>query len=638
MHPTGHRTSSADQLFRALVAHSLGGSPLAPSPPPFQDPGSPAADDLLLQGGAMLGGVHLVSLIGVGAMGRVYLGHHKTLDIEVAVKVMRPGERAQAERFINEARLAARTQHANIVRTLHAGYEGGRMFLVQEYVAGINLKQLLRQSGPLPWKQSVHFAVQAARGLGAAHQAGIVHRDIKPSNLLITPHSTLKIVDLGLAGHAAQGQEWIGAAGILGTPAYMAPEQARDVRKAGPRADVYALGITLFHMLSGNVPFERTSNTNLLLAHIHEPVPDIRATVDGLPPPLVALLERMLAKDPSSRPADGYELERELEQIAQSAGRQAATGRPPRPVQGFALGLFRRRPGLLAAAGFGTLVLAALALALSRPGSNPPADGRSRHPAGSAAPKDELPRPLMGARPAGGGADSGLAGQVPAAPGGDADDPWQTPEQALVVHCADVPADVVVAVHMTMIASGLPVIDRDLRLSSKPEGGPAAGLREPDAGRQAGAPGGRQDRQPAAGVALDIAAIGQRIEVRAALIGSGELAFDELVEPTQAAAATARAIAAGTALLPERGWLLAHGGQEHLITLGSRHGAHVGDRFAVLGGDALHPGAVLGYATVTSCARVDARVRLEVPGQALRLPGLVYRMSPLAAPPPGPGN
>ncbi len=630
MHPQGQRKTAADRLFGALIAQATPAAPTEPTPP-----SSPAIrvpdDELLTEGGATLGGVHLLSLIGEGAMGRVYLGHHQTLDIEVAVKVMRQGKRAQAERFVNEARLAARTQHANIVRTLHAGYEGGRLFLVQEYVAGINLKQLLRRSGALPWTQAVHFALQAARGLGAAHEAGIIHRDIKPSNLLITPHSTLKIVDLGLACTTLQGQEWIGAASILGTPAYMAPEQARDFRKAGPRADVYALGITLYHMLSGDVPFKRASHTNMLLAHIHEPVPDISSAVGGLPAPLVILLERMLAKDPSTRPADGDELVRELEQFSQpsghSSGQRTATSPLRRPAPAFPRGLTRREAVIAVASGAGTLAALLLALLLTRPG------WLLQSPAGDHAAPGAPQRLAAGALPDAGGQDGGSRGRdaAPADERGPGE-PWQTPVRALVVHCGQLPADAIVAVHATMIASGLPVFDRDLLPELQRELGPLAG-------QPADAPAIPGVR-PAAGLLdISVAAVGPRIDVRAALIGSGELAFDEIVEPSQAAAAVARAISAGTALLPERGWLLAHADGAFSITLGSRHGAQVGDRFAVQDGDEEHPGALVGFATITAVARDDASVQLEARSQALRPPALATRQ-PLraAAPPPGPGS
>jgi hypothetical protein len=629
MHPSGHRRTAADRLFSVLTAHATPAAPLEQTPPSSPLVRAPD-DDLLTEGGATLGGVHLLSLIGEGAMGRVYLGHHQTLDIEVAVKVMRQGKRPQAERFVNEARLAARTQHANIVRTLHAGYEGSRLFLVQEYVAGINLKQLLRRSGPLPWTQAVHFAMQAARGLGAAHEAGIIHRDIKPSNLLITPHSTLKIVDLGLACTALQGQEWIGAASILGTPAYMAPEQARDFRKAGPRADVYALGITLYHMLSGNVPFKRASHTSMLLAHIHEPIPDIRTAVGSLPPPLVLLLERMLAKDPSTRPADGDELVRELEQISQSSGHSSGqrSATPPLryPVAAFPHGLLRRKAVVAAAAGVGALAVLMLALSLTRPG------WLRQPPAGDLAAQGDAQRLAAGALAEGRGRDRGSRGGEPAL----ADDrgpgePWQTPERALVVHCVDVPADIVVAVHAAMIASGLPVIDRDLIPALQPAW-------HPQAGSQDEALPAIPDARLAEGLALDLATIGQRVEVRAALFGSGEIASDELVEPSQAAAAVARAIAAGTALMPERGWLLAHADREFSISLGSRHGAHVGDRFAVRGGDAQHPGEVVGFATITACDHDDARVQLETPRQAVHAPALVSRLAQPTAAPSGAGS
>ncbi|MBA3710769.1 MAG: serine/threonine protein kinase, partial [Planctomycetes bacterium] len=272
-----------------------------------------------------LGGVRLLSVIGTGGMGQVYLGHHLTLNIEVAVKVIKDGL-SSAKRFQREAELSARVIHENVVRVYHAGVENESLFLVQEFIDGRNLKQVLRDDGRLPWRRALDIALQAARGLAAAHAAGIVHRDVKPSNLMITARGGVKVTDLGLARHLFQELDDTQTGAVLGTPAYMAPEQAKDSRSADQRCDVYSLGVTLFQMLAGEVPFAKVGHTSMLLAHIHDPVPDIRARVADLPEGVARLVHSMLAKAPERRPADGGAVVDLLERLRASDG--AATGAP----------------------------------------------------------------------------------------------------------------------------------------------------------------------------------------------------------------------------------------------------------------------------------------------------------------------
>ena len=557
-------------------------------------------DSLLRAGPVVLGGVRILSLIGSGGMGRVYLGHHDTLDIEVAVKVMRTGGlAADAERFINEARLAARIQHDHIVRTLHAGNEQDRLYLVLEYVPGINLKQLLAQSGALPWRQAVALALQAARGLAAAHHAGIVHRDIKPSNLLITPQGTLKIVDLGLALDAFSHDESTHTTGVLGTPAYMAPEQARDSRKAGPRADVYALGVTLYHMLSGEMPFKRSSHTNMLLAHIQEPVPDIRTKVAGLPGNLVLLLERMLAKDPARRPADG-------EAAATELGRLIGL-----ETSGSSMASIGMRPGLgttqLVAIGMFVVALMTASVIASRSWWLPHIPGEP--PAGAPRSAVQPPAPAAGA----------AAAPAPA----QAAEAWQTPHRAVFTLGAALPPAVEASVQAALVGSGLPVIERrqlgaltgeqDLILQNRVD--PQTALR---IGRLIGGH-----------LALFLAAIADRIELRAVVVETGELVKAALVPPEQIGAAVTQAEQASTATLPARGLLVDDQHQGRLITLGRQHGVAVDDRFEILSGTADQPGGVVGTAVVTTVRADSATVRLEPQDlSAVALPALVRRLAP----------
>ncbi len=570
----------ADRLLQHLLAHGPGfAADGAVARTRSADVERAAVDDPLLASGPMfLGGVRLLALIGAGGMGRVYLGHHETLDIDVAVKVMREGGLADDDRFINEARLAARIQHQNIVRMLHAGREGKRLYLVQELVAGVDLKRLLERSGALPWRQAVGFALQVARGLAAAHQEGIVHRDIKPSNLLITPQGTLKIADLGLA-HDALGEDGSTETnGILGTPAYMAPEQARDFRKAGPRADVYALGVTLYQMLGGETPFRKSSHTNMLLAHIQEPVPDIRLKVGGLPGSLVTLLQRMLAKDPASRPADGEELALALARVLDEG-----SGSTLRTAFGLRL---RDRVGagasLVVGVSLALLAAVTIGVLLSRSWWLTPRGGEPTTPAPLAA----------------------VAASAPALMPSAVASTWQTPPRAVFVLGDALPPEAEVAVQGALLKCGLPVIERrrldalveEQELIRQQRVDPASAMR---VGRLVGGH-----------LAVFVSRQDQRFEVRAVVIETGELASDDLADAARLGEAVASAVAAGAAIMPARGVLEAPTAETARISLGAEHGVRVGDRFEVLGvGD--HAAAVPGVALVTGVQGASAQVRLE---------------------------
>jgi hypothetical protein len=601
MNRVSQPTLPADNLLIRLLASSVERVESERSRAPQIDPEveSRSDDDSLLRGGpVLLGGVRILSLIGVGGMGRVYLGHHDTLDIEVAVKIMRTGGHADAERFVNEARLAARIQHDHIVRTLHAGSENERLYLVLEYVPGINLKQLLAQAGALPWRQAVALALQAARGLAAAHHAGIVHRDIKPSNLLITPQGTLKIVDLGLALDAFKPDESTHTTGVLGTPAYMAPEQARDSRKAGPRADVYALGVTLYHMLSGEMPFKRSSHTNMLLAHIQDPVPDIRRKVAGLPGPLVDLLERMLAKDPGKRPADG-------EAAAAELGRLIGLD-PTGSSQGSAV----VRQGL------GTMQLVILGMAVLLLVTGGVVISRSAW----------LPRPPDGPSPAAtlGSLPAGSAHAVAAAAGApQAGEAWQTPRRAVFTLGDVLPPEAEAAVHAAVVQCGLPVIERRQLAALTAEQDLIAQNRV-DAVTAL-----RIGRLIGGHLALFATVVGNRIDIRAVVVETGELVSESLVSPDQVGGAATQALLAALVTMPARGLLFEDPQAGQCISLGSMHGVHLKDRFEVLAGTADAPGAVLGTIVVTAVRPDAASVRIDVQGvPAVALPALVRRLAP----------
>jgi uncharacterized protein (TIGR03067 family) len=289
-----------------------------------------------------------VRRLGTGGMGTVWLAEHAVMNRPVAVKVVRPDLLARhgaADRFLREVRAAARLHHPNIVAAFDAELAGDSCLLVMEYVRGETLADRLA-AGPLPLTEACRAARDAARGLAHAHAAGLVHRDVKPHNLIRAADGTVKVLDFGLAGVAAgetggRGGDGLTGAGMLvGTADYIAPEQAADPRAADPRADIYGLGCTLYHLLAGRPPVPPGSVAEKLAAH-RERTPD---PVPGLPPDLAAVLARMLAKRPEDRYQTAVEVLAALEpftaEAAPGAGTAARKTRtPPRRRLALAAGL-----------------------------------------------------------------------------------------------------------------------------------------------------------------------------------------------------------------------------------------------------------------------------------------------------------
>jgi serine/threonine protein kinase/putative intracellular protease/amidase len=265
----------------------------------------------------------VLKVLGRGGMGVVYKAEHRLMERPVALKVISRRLIANplaVERFQREVKLAARLTHPNIVVAHDAEQAGDLHFLVMEYVDGISLAQFVERKGPLPAPLASHFIRQAALGLQAAAKLGMVHRDIKPQNLMLTRKPEVKILDFGLARFAAEestaevaprGQHGsvdsaehggLTSAGmILGTPDYIAPEQAEDSSQADTRADIYSLGCTFFFLLTGQAPFAGDSVTRTLQSHIDRQPPSLRSLRPDLAPELVRIVERMMAKDPDQR-------------------------------------------------------------------------------------------------------------------------------------------------------------------------------------------------------------------------------------------------------------------------------------------------------------------------------------------------
>src|SRR6516162_7600239 len=254
----------------------------------------------------------VVRLLGEGGMGSVYEAEQIAMQRRVALKVIRGAGTASPavlERFRREVRAAARLSHPNIVTAYDAETAGELHFLVMEYVKGISLAWLVKERGPLPIDEACDYVRQAALGLQHAHEEGVVHRDIKPDNLIRCSDGTVKILDFGLAALTAErGGGLTEANVVMGTPDYMAPEQAEDSHRADIRADLYSLGCTLYFLLTGMPPYPAATPLLKVLAHRDRPVPSLRRARPDVPQDLAAVVECLLAKSPEDR----YQTPREL--------------------------------------------------------------------------------------------------------------------------------------------------------------------------------------------------------------------------------------------------------------------------------------------------------------------------------------
>lgn len=253
-----------------------------------------------------LGEYRIVKEIGRGGMAIVYEALEDSTGLHVALKVL-PRDQMQDEllvkRFKAEARAAQQLQHANIVNVLSSGEIDGFLYIAMEFIDGIDVLELVRRKGVLSVKRSVDIMKQVALALEHAHARNIVHRDIKPSNLLIDRTGTVKLADMGLARSLTSSEK----SGLtkegttVGTVDYMSPEQTRDSRSADCRSDIYSLGATWYHMLTGQAMFPEGDLINRISAHASEPVPDPRELNEDLPDGVVAILHRMVEKDPDDR-------------------------------------------------------------------------------------------------------------------------------------------------------------------------------------------------------------------------------------------------------------------------------------------------------------------------------------------------
>jgi eukaryotic-like serine/threonine-protein kinase len=286
--------------------------------------GSSLAGDHPLAG-RFVGSYRLVRRIGIGSTGEVFLGEHPTLGKRVAIKILRPGVSEDQElvsRFFAEAQTIAHLEHPNIVELYDLSVlPDGRAYSVMEYLEGQSLARILVQRGRIPAGAALPLLLELLGALSAAHERGVIHRDVKPGNIFLAqrgPQQRVKLLDFGMAklhgGPRSIYRPRSLPGTILGTPAYMAPEQCRGARVSAA-SDIYSVGVVLFEMLTGELPFGDLDEPRQLEAHQHRPPQRLSYLLPYLPPSLDALCTRALEKDPEARFRSAAEMAQEIERL-----------------------------------------------------------------------------------------------------------------------------------------------------------------------------------------------------------------------------------------------------------------------------------------------------------------------------------
>ena len=346
-----------------------------------------------LLGTTLSGRYRLESRIGSGGMSTVYRAHDETLERFVAIKLMNrevASDSDQLERFRREARAVARLSHPNIVHVIDAGEDEGRPYIVFEYIDGETLKERIRRLGRLEIPEAVAYCVEIARALGCAHANHVVHRDVKPQNVLIDHEGTAKVTDFGIA--RTLEEEGLTADGrVLGTTDYVSPEQALGQPVTG-QSDLYSLGVVLYEMLTGELPYRGENQVAVAMKHVRENVPDVRALRPEVSAALAAVIERATAKELSQRYADDGEMIADLENALALETNRAGTADsqvtavldtlPPETREQVRLSI--RRPRAAYAVAIAALLVIAGAVAVLVLRSQPGGTHRGSHRGGGA--------------------------------------------------------------------------------------------------------------------------------------------------------------------------------------------------------------------------------------------------------------
>ncbi|HEX9148060.1 MAG TPA: serine/threonine-protein kinase [Thermoanaerobaculia bacterium] len=321
---------------------------------------------MALERGSSIGSYRVLFRLGSGGMGEVWRGRDDRRNLDVAIKVLSPDSARDADRmrrFAMEAKAASSLNHPNILTIYEVGESDAGPYLVTEYVDGDTVRGLLND-GALPLEKAIDVALQAAEGVASAHAVGIVHRDLKPENLMVNREGRVKILDFGLAKHLRPGEEAMDVARtatgmIIGTAGYLSPEQLRG-GKASERSDVFALGLVLYEMLTGDNPFRRNNAVDTFTAIMRDDPPPLPEKLGPASSHVVPVLARALSKKPEDRYPSAVELASDLRAV------QSRIAPPPVPTE-VAAGDSRpaRAPwGILIAAGL--LALGAAAFLLLR--------------------------------------------------------------------------------------------------------------------------------------------------------------------------------------------------------------------------------------------------------------------------------
>jgi eukaryotic-like serine/threonine-protein kinase len=290
-----------------------------------------------LVGTTLAGKYRIDERLNEGGMGTVYRGTHVLMDKTVAIKVLRPSLAADEKivaRFSREARAASRISHPNALSVTDFGEdESGHVFLVMEFLSGKTLKQVIRDEGPLPLTRVVDITRQIGDALNAAHAQGVVHRDLKSDNIMLVDTMSgdhAKVLDFGIAkiqeSEGTPDPSLTAPNLVIGTPQYMSPEQCSQNSEIDARSDIYSLGVILFEMLVGHVPFAGDSPTMVMMKHLQDPVPSILDERSDVPPPMTRVVARAMAKVPDNRYQNVAEL---VEDLTIAAGMSMARAIPP---------------------------------------------------------------------------------------------------------------------------------------------------------------------------------------------------------------------------------------------------------------------------------------------------------------------
>jgi serine/threonine-protein kinase len=364
-----------------------------------------------LRPGALFHGRYeILEPLGRGGMGMVYKARDRTLDETVAIKVLRP-EFAQdptmAERFKSEIKLARKVRHKNVCAIHDFDEDRGLLYISMEFVEGMDLKRVLKEKGALPTAEAYEVAIQVADGLQAVHESGIIHRDLKTPNIIVDARGVARLMDFGIAKrHGAEGGTLTATGQVVGTPEYMSPEQAQG-HKLDPRSDLYALGIVIYEVFTGAVPFRGETPISTILKHINDPPPLDGPPASRLPADLKPVLRKALAKEPEGRFASARDFAEALRHARSPSRRQqplpttvleAPTLKraPAPPARRFpallavlAAGVVAGGLYLLAGRGAGPAAAPDALSALPTPTPAPAATPATTHPAPATAPASE---------------------------------------------------------------------------------------------------------------------------------------------------------------------------------------------------------------------------------------------------------